>query len=184
MILAVFAVSCLTACAQNASKSEEKSEGNKVLVAYFSATGITKDAAEKIASAADADIMEIEPTKPYTDADLDWNNNQSRSSVEMNNPQARPQINPATKNTADYEVIFIGYPIWWNAAPRIINTFLESNDLTRKTVIPFATSGGSGVDASASKLKSQYPRINWRNGKLLNGTSDKEISRWIESLRL
>ena len=102
----------------------------------------------------------------------------------MNDPESRPQIKPAAKSISDYDVVFIGYPIWWDLAPTVVNTFIESNDLNGKTVIPFATSGGSGIRNSVSSLKSSYPEINWKEGKLLNRTSEKAITEWIESLAL
>lgn len=173
---------CMTACAQGNSKNIDMDK--KTLVVYFSATGTTKKAADKIASVTGSDTMAIIPVQPYTNADLDWNDRNSRSSVEMNNPESRPQIKPATKNISDYNVVFIGYPIWWDLAPTVVNTFIESNDLKGKTVIPFATSGGSGIRNSVSKLKSSYPEISWKEGKLLNGTSEKAIAGWIESLDL
>lgn len=182
IIFSVLVVFCMTACAQGNSKNREMEK--KTLVVYFSATGTSEEAARKIASVTGGDIMAIEPAQPYTSADLDWNNRNSRSSVEMNDPESRPQIKPATKNITDYEVVFIGYPIWWDLAPTVVNTFIENNDLKGKTVVPFATSGGSGIRNSVSRLKSGYPEINWKEGKLLNGTSEKVISGWVESLAL
>lgn len=118
---------------------------SRKLVAYFSASGVTAKVAETLAEAIGADIFEIEPKVPYTKADLDWTNRQSRSSIEMNDPASRPAIAGVRDNMADYDTLFVGFPIWWYVAPTIINTFLESYDLTGKTIIPFATSGGSGI---------------------------------------
>lgn len=182
VIFSVLVTLCMTACAQGNSK--DKDMDKKTLVVYFSATGTTEEAARKIASATGGDIMAIEPAQPYTSADLDWNDRNSRSSVEMNDLKSRPQIKPATKNISDYDVVFIGYPIWWDLAPTVVNTFIENNDLKGKTVVPFATSGGSGIRNSVSRLKSNYPEINWKESKLLNGTSEKAIAKWIESLNL
>ena len=173
---------CLTACAQGNQKHEKMDK--KAVVVYFSATGTTKDVAEKLAAAINADILKIEPEQPYTDADLDWNNSQSRSSVEMNNPKSRPAVKATTKSIAGYDVIFIGYPIWWNLAPTVVNTFIEGNNLNGKTVVPFATSGGSSIRNSVEHLKTLYPEINWEEGKLLNSASDKTISKWIEFLNI
>lgn len=173
---------CLAACAQNNSKTVNTDK--KILVSYFSATGTTKNIAEKIASVANADIMTIEPEQPYTEADLDWNDRNSRSSVEMNNPESRPAVKKAGKSLLDYDVIFIGYPIWWDLAPTVVNSFIEANNLSGKTLVPFATSGGSSINNSTRQLKKQYPAINWKEGRLLNGTPDKEIESWIESLNL
>ena len=182
IMFSVLVAFCMSACAQNNPKNKEMDK--KILVTYFSATGTTEDAANKIASATGGDIMAIEPVQPYTNADLNWNDRNSRSSVEMKDPKSRPQIKPATKNISDYDIIFIGYPIWWDLAPTVVNTFIESNNLKGMTVIPFATSGGSGIENSVSRLKSSYPGINWKEGKLLNGTSEKTIAEWIESLAL
>ena len=157
-------------------------EKKKVLVVYFSATGNTKQTAQKLSSIMDADLCEIIPTQPYTSADLNWNDKQSRSSVEMANPQARPDIKPIDFDINDYDYIFLGYPIWWDLAPRVVNTFIESNDLTGKTVIPFATSGGSSIEGSIEALKKSYPDIKWRGGKLLNGESEKALKTWCNNL--
>lgn len=182
IMFSVLVAFCMTACAQENSKNKDMDK--KILVVYFSATGTTEDVANKIASVTGGEIMAIEPVQPYTSADLDWNDRNSRSSVEMNDPESRPQIKPAAKSISDYDVVFIGYPIWWDLAPTVVNTFIESNDLNGKTVIPFATSGGSGIRNSVSSLKSSYPEINWKEGKLLNRTSEKAITEWIESLAL
>ncbi len=117
----------------------------KKLVAYFSASGVTKRYAETLAKAADADLFEIKPSVPYTNDDLDWKNSKSRSSVEMKNPDSRPEIAEKLSNMDEYDTVFVGFPIWWYVAPTIINTFLESYDFSGKTIIPFATSGGSGL---------------------------------------
>lgn len=178
--LAVVAL-CLTACAKNKEKQSMKNE-NKVLVAYFSATGITKNAADQIANVTGGKIYEIIPEQPYTSADLDWTDKQSRSTVEMHDLTSRPAIKASKEKIADYDVIFIGYPIWWDLAPTIVNTFIEKNNLKGKTVIPFATSGGSTIDNSEKALKNAYPEINWRDGKLLNGASEAEIREWTEKV--
>lgn len=177
--LAIIAV-CLTACAQ--TRKEQTMKRSKILVAYFSATGTTKTAAQRLASVIDGELYEIQPRQPYTDADLDWNDRQSRSSVEMNNPQSRPAIKGKKENMTDYDVVFIGYPIWWNLAPTIVNTFIESHDLKGKTVIPFATSGRSSIGNSVSSLKNTYPEIRWRNGRLLNRASEKSIREWADEV--
>lgn len=183
MIIVAAAITfCLAACAQNNQK--QKDMDKKVIVTYFSATGTTERVAKEIAKAAKADILEIEPAKPYTSADLDWTDNKSRSSVEMHDLAFRPAIKDVDKNLAGYDVIFIGYPIWWDLAPTAVNTFIESNSLNGKTVIPFATSGGSGVRNSVLQLKKQYPDINWKDGKLLNSPSAETINKWLESLSL
>lgn len=154
-----------------------------ILVAYFSATGTTARAAEKLANVTGGELYAITPAESYTSADLDWHDKQSRSSVEMNDPKSRPAIKGRKENIADYDVVFIGYPIWWDLAPRVINTFIESHDLKGKTVIPFATSGGSTLAGSAVALKRSYPSLNWKEGRLLNRADEKTIRTWIEKLR-
>ena len=157
----------------------QKGEG-KVLVAYFSATGTTEDVAEKIAAVTGGELHEIAPEQAYTDADLDWNNRQSRSSVEMNDPKSRPALKEKKANMADYDVVYIGFPIWWGVAPHIVNTFIESHDLKGKTLIPFATSGGSGISQAVAALRKAYPDLNWQDGKLLNRADERTIRAWIE----
>lgn len=141
----------------------------KTLVAYFSATGTTKSAAQKIAKEQKAVLWEIEPAEPYTAADLDWRNKQSRSSVEMADPQSRPTIKQCTDITP-YETIYVGYPIWWGICPRIIDSWIENNlaQLEGKKLIPFATSGSSGIEQSVEYLRKTYPTLNWQDGKLMN----------------
>ena len=168
-----------TTGAQN-KQSMNKVKNSKTLVAYFSATGTTARAAEKVAKITGGELYAITPAQSYTPADLDWNNSQSRSSVEMNDPKSRPALKGKKGNIADYDVIFIGYPIWWNLEPRIINTFIESHDLKGKTVIPFATSGSSAITGSAAALKKSYPALNWKEGRLLNRADEKSIRTWID----
>ena len=150
----------------------------KILVAYFSASGVTKGVAQRLAKAAGADLFEIRPAVPYTQADLNWTDKKSRSSVEMNDPLSRPEIAEMLPNMADYDTVFVGYPIWWYVAPHIINTFVESYDLSGKTLVAFATSGGSGIGKTVEELKKLYPDANWKDGKLLNNISDKELVDW------
>ena len=152
----------------------------KKLVAYFSASGVTKSAAEHLAKTAGADLFEIRPAVPYTRADLDWTNKKSRSSVEMNNPDSRPEIKEQLSNMEDYDTVFIGFPIWWYVAPAIINTFVESYDFSGKTIIPFATSGGSGMGKTVEVLKLLCPNANWEKGKMLNRVSDRELENWVK----
>ena len=155
---------------------------HKILVAYFSATGVTARAAPKVAEVTGGEVYAITPAKPYTDADLDWRDKQSRSSVEMNDPKARPALGGERLDVSEYDVVFIGYPIWWNQAPRLINTFIESHNLKGKTVIPFATSGGSTIAGSAATLKRSYPALEWKEGRLLNRADEKTVRTWIERL--
>ena len=178
MLTALLAIS-LSACSQ---KKTETSMEQKVLVAYFSASGTTKSVAQQLAEVAESDLHEIKPEKPYTDADLDWRDKQSRSSVEMKDKNSRPAITDKLKNMQDYDVVYVGFPIWWYTAPTIINTFMESYDFKGKTVIPFATSGGSSIKKACEDLKAAYPDITWKEGKLLNRTSKKELETWVKGL--
>lgn len=155
---------------------------SKKLVTYFSASGVTKTAAERLAKAEGADLFEIKPAVPYTRADLDWTNKKSRSSVEMSDPTSRPQIAERLPNMGDYDTVFIGFPIWWYVAPAIINTFVESYDFSEKTIVPFATSGGSGMGNTVEVLKSLCSTANWEKGKMLNRVSDQELTTWVNSL--
>lgn len=177
LLLAAFTMACgFAGCAQKA-KAEKN---DKVLVAYFSATGTTKKVAEKIASATGGTLFEIVPEKAYTTADLNWRDKTSRSSVEMNDSKSRPAVKGKVSGMENYTTIYLGFPIWWDEAPRIINTFIENNDLDDKAVIPFATSGGSGISNAEQELKKAYPEINWKDGKLLNRASEKDITEWIK----
>ena len=156
---------------------------SKTLVAYFSASGTTAAAAKTLSEAAGADLYEIRPQTPYTRADLDWMNKKSRSSVEMNDKSFRPPLADRNAHVKDYDTVFLGFPIWWYTAPTIINTFLESYDFTGKTIILFATSGGSGLGRSAADLRGSAPGAVIRDGKLLNGRQTKEaLTSWVNSL--
>ena len=179
LIVCAVAAIFLTACAQ---QKQKENKDMKTLVAYFSATGVTKGAAEKLAEVTGGDLYEIQPEVPYTDADLDWQDKQSRSSVEMADLSSRPAIKGKVENLNDYDIVFIGFPIWWYTAPTIINTFIEANDLKGKTVVPFCTSGGSSIKKSAEDLKKAYPDLNWKEGKLLNRISKEELETWVKGL--
>lgn len=155
--------------------------GSKTLVAYFSATGNTKSIAESVADGLSADIYEIVPKEPYTDADLDYNDDNSRSTLEMNDSSARPEISGTIENFEQYDTIFLGYPIWWGDAPRIMDTFVESYDFTGKTVVPFCTSGGSGIGSSAGNLEKLAGTGNWLDGQRFSaGESAKEVQDWAK----
>lgn len=154
----------------------------KTLVAYFSASGVTKKAAEKLASAAKTDIYEIKPAVPYTKADLNWMDKKSRSSVEMGNKSFRPEIVKDDLNLFQYDTILVGFPIWWYVAPTIINTFLESYDFAGKKLVLFATSGGSGFGNTVKELKPSAPEAEIVEGKLLNRATDKDIDALIKML--
>ena len=159
---------------------------SKKLVAYFSASGVTANLAKSLAEAAGADLYEIRPEAPYTKADLDWTDKKSRSTIEMNDHAFRPAIADKDANIADYDIIFVGFPIWWYIAPTIINTFLESYDFSGKTIVPFATSGGSGMGKTVEKLRpSVSPAAVWKEGKVLGGRQSKDaLAAWVESLKL
>ena len=158
---------------------------SKILVAYFSASGVTKNAAEKLAKAANADLFEIKPVRPYTDADLNWMDKKSRSTIEMNDLSSRPEIAKSCENMGSYDVVFVGFPIWWYVEPRIIDTFLESYDFSGKTVISFATSGGSGLGKTAENFKKLLgANVTVKDGKMLTRASETVVSDWIKSLGL
>ena len=164
---------------ENNGSIDNKTQNKKIAVVYFSATGTTKQVAEYIKDEVDADIFEIVPKQKYSSADLNWNDNSSRSTKEQNDKNARPEIENSI-DVSSYDVIFIGYPIWWADTPRIIQTFMESQDLSGKTMIPFCTSGGTGISASENTLKS-YSGINWLSGKRLS-TSKNDVIDWVKSL--
>ena len=190
----------LTACGNSASNStddesvsemqQEETESaaaqeGKVLVAYFSATNTTKGVAEHIADGLNADIYEIVPEEPYTNADLNYNDNNSRTTIEMNDPDVRPAISGSVDNMEQYKIVFIGFPIWWSEAPRIISTFVESYDLSGKTIVPFCTSGGSGVGSSATNLEKLTEGADWLAGKRLRGNDSQDtVMEWVNSLGL
>ena len=159
---------------------------SKKLVAYFSASGVTETLAKTLAEVADASLYEIKPETLYTEADLDWRDKKSRSSVEMQDSQSRPALAAIDADIAAYDVIFIGFPIWWYVAPTIINTFLESYDFSGKTIVVFATSGSSGMGETVEKLKpSASEAVIWKEGKLLSSKATKEeLAEWIATLNL
>ena len=152
---------------------------SKVLIAYFSASGVTKNLAEKIASENDYDIFEIVPQEIYTPADLDWTDKNSRSTIEMNDRQFRPPIVESC-DVSGYDIVVIGFPVWWYTAPTIINTFIESVDLTGKTIKAFCTSGGSGIDKCVSDLQATYPELNFAKGIRFMGNTSR-AKDWIEN---
>jgi len=142
----------------------------KALVAYFSASGVTQRLAKTVAEAAGADLFEIEPVQKYTSEDLDWTDKKSRSTLEMNDPSSRPAIAEHVDHMDQYDTVFVGFPIWWYVEPRIVDTFLESYDFSGKTVIPFATSGGSGIRKAEKSLRDHCPSASWEKGELVNGS--------------
>ena len=153
---------------------------SNVLVSYFSASGVTKGVGEKIANAIGGSLFEIEPKQKYTDEDLDWTNKQSRSSIEMNDKQSRPEVENRIENIDEFDKVIIGFPVWWYTAPTIINTFIEENNLEGKDIYVFVTSGGSGSDGSFNDLKNKYPNLHFISSKRFNGREqDTEYINWI-----
>jgi len=170
----------------NTNKKTDNENESNVLVAYFSATGTTKRVAETMADILSTDLYEIIPKEPYTDDDLDYNNNDSRSSIEMNDDSSRPEISGSLESMGDYDIIFLGYPIWWGKAPHIIYTFMESYDFSGKTIVPFCTSASSGIGVSAENIHSSVSDSGvWLEGDRLDGNSSREdIVKWINSIDL
>lgn len=170
--------------APGASDEDSNGSGSSTLVIYFSATGNTKGVAEKIAKIEGADIYEIKAAQEYTDADLDWNDSDSRTSREQNDPSVRPEIGSDPVSLEGYKTIYIGYPIWWGEEPRIMDTFVESNDFGDITMIPFCTSGGSGIGRSGQNLAENAGSGNWLDGERFGGgASEDELRAWIEGLK-
>ncbi|MGN0403270.1 MAG: flavodoxin [Acetatifactor sp.] len=164
-----------------AANSEQENKG-KAAVVYFSGTGNTREVAELLAEEADADIFEIIPENMYTSDDLNYHDDNCRANREMNDDSARPAISNDLNAVSEYDDIYLGYPIWWGTAPRIIQTFIESYDLSGATVYTFCTSGGSGIEKSISDLQQLYPDINIAGGKRFNNATESDIKEWIESL--
>ncbi len=152
---------------------------SKILVAYFSASGVTAKAAEAIAKSVGGELYEIVPQAPYTAADLNWNDKHSRSSVEMQDEHSRPALGSPIPDLTSVQTVFVGFPIWWGVEPRVVDTFLESCELSGKTVIPFATSGGSGMAYASNHLKAWYPQLDWAGGKLV---TPRNAGDWAKSL--
>jgi flavodoxin len=158
------------------AENETEEEEVNVLVAYFSATGNTRRVAKLMVESIYADELEILPAQPYTEADLDWRDKQSRSTLEMNDTTARPEIVKPEIDLDKYDLIYLGYPIWWGVAPRIINTFLETVDLSGKQIVPFCTSGGSPVEPSVEALRKSYPNLDFEDGLLLNNIGEDGLT--------
>lgn len=189
MVVFVFSLSACTtsenngndAAAQTEAEQSGQSDSAKTAVVFFSATGTTAEAANLIAEQTDADLFEIVPQKAYTSEDLNYTDDNCRANQEMDNAAARPAIENDLSKVAEYEVIYLGYPIWHGTAPRIIQTFLENYDLSNATIYTFCTSGGSGIEQSIQDLKSSYPDINIADGKRLNDATAADIREWIET---
>lgn len=182
ILLTVVAGFSAWATGQAQNSKQAMNNNSKKLVAYFSATGTTMEAAIRLAQASGAVLHEIKPATPYTSADLNWTDKSSRSSVEMADKSSRPAIDGKVENMSQYDVVFVGFPIWWYIAPTIINTFLEQYDFTGKTIVPFFTSGGSGAGETLKYLKPSAPGANWVSPKNFNYMSLDDIKQWLESL--
>lgn len=167
--------------AQGQTADTRTQSGKKILVAYFSCTGTTEKVADAIAQTVGGKLYRITPAKAYTAADLNWNNKSSRSSVEMADENSRPALGGEPIDLKDYDVVFLGYPIWWDLCPRPVNAFLEKYDFAGKTVIPFASSGGSSITNSVKQLKKLYPKIEWKEGQLCNGNT-KQAGDWAKQV--
>lgn len=189
MVVFVFSLSACTtsenngndAAAQTETEQSGQNDSAKTAVVFFSATGTTAEAANLIAEQTDADLFEIVPQEAYTSEDLNYTDDNCRANQEMDNAAARPAIENDLSKVAEYEVIYLGYPIWHGTAPRIIQTFLENYDLSNATIYTFCTSGGSGIEQSIQDLKSSYPDINIADGKRLNDATAADIREWIET---
>lgn len=169
----------------NAENNEVDNDEPKILVAYFSATNNTENIANHIVTTLGADVYEITPETPYTSEDLNYGNNNSRTSIEMNDPDARPAISGGVADMDQYDIIFLGYPIWWGQAPKIISSFLEAYDFSGKTIVPFCTSGSSGIGSSSSNLQSLAEDANWLNGQRFSGNaSQTDVAAWVNGLNL
>ncbi len=182
VMAAAFAAICFSSCTGKGGVETEQS--TKTLVAYFSASGITRGVAENLAAAVDADLFEIVPAQLYTDADLDWRDSTSRSTIEMKDPASRVAIATTVDNMAQYDTIFVGFPIWWHTAPHIIPSFLESYDLSGKVIIPFATSGSSRMENTVNDLKPSAPQAQWHEGDnvLAASITVEELKEWAKAL--
>ena len=180
-ILIVIAMILTSLTSFNVKAEEGNMTDKKVLVAYFSATGTTAGVADKLAKVTGGELFEIKPAQPYSEADLDWRNNQSRSSVEMADMNSRPEIASKVENMSQYNVVFIGFPIWWYREPSIIDTFMESYDFAGKTVIPFATSGSSGIGKSGENMQKLAPNAKVFEGKRFPANvSEEELKTWAD----
>lgn len=179
------AATTLWSCGNKASdNTDSAADTPRAIVAYFSATGTTRAAAERIARAAIADIYEIEPVELYSDSDLNWRDSLSRSYTEMYDLTSRPAITGDGRidSIGNYDIVYVGYPNWWNMAPTIIYTFIEANDLQGKKIVPFMTSGGNTIDNSVALLRATYPTLDIDNGALINDMSDDDIAEWVATI--
>ena len=184
LVLIALGVTAQDCCSTAKSNDKKQDKPMKSLVTFFSASGVTRGTAQELAGIIGADLFEIVPAQPYTDADLDWRDKQSRSTLEMNDKSSRPALKDGGKvDLSKYDVVYVGFPIWWYTAPTIINTFIEANDFTGKTIVPFATSGGSSIKKSCDDLKATYPQYKFGEGKLLNSIKKADVEKWVEGIK-
>ena len=192
-ILAVMLVIAMTSCsggnsgASGGDQAAQQSTDDKSIVVYFSCTGNTKAVAEEIAAQTVSDLQEIVPEEPYTEEDLNYNDDSCRANVEMNDPESRPAISNTIENLSDYDTIYIGYPIWWSSLPRIMNTFFDTYDFSGKTIVPFCTSGSSSISQSLSVIREAEPEAQVKEGLQVSSAgaddSSDEVSRWLEEIK-
>lgn len=168
-----------TVSCPEAIKFGESGMNGKALIAYFSASGTTARIAMEMADATDADLYEIRPSQPYTEADLDWTNKGSRSTMEMSDISCRPALAEPVPDLSQYDTIIVGFPIWWYVEPRIVDTFLDMCDIAGRTIVPFATSGGSGIERAEINLRSNYPQAIWNKGRLLRSGDAAEWAKGV-----
>ena len=192
-ILAVMLVMAMTSCsggnsgASGGDQAAQQNTDDKSIVVYFSCTGNTKAVAEEIAAQTGSDLHEIVPEEPYTEEDLNYNDDNCRANAEMNDPESRPAISNTIENLSDYDTIYIGYPIWWGSLPRIMNTFFDTYDFSGKTIVPFCTSGSSSISQSLSVIREAEPEAQVKEGLQVSSAgaddSSDEVSRWLEEIK-
>lgn len=192
-IMAVMLVLAMTSCSggnSGASGDDQAAQQNtdvRSIVVYFSCTGNTKAVAEEVAAQTGSELHEIVPEEPYTEEDLNYNDDSCRANVEMNDPESRPAISNTIENLSDYDTIYIGYPIWWGSLPRIMNTFFDTYDFSGKTIVPFCTSGSSSISQSVSVIREAEPEAQIKEGLQVSSAgaddSSDEVSRWIEEIK-
>ena len=192
-ILAVMLVMAMTSCsggnsgASGGDQAAQQNTDDKSIVVYFSCTGNTKAVAEEIAAQTGSDLHEIVPEEPYTEEDLNYNDDNCRDNAEMNDPESRPAISNTIENLSDYDTIYIGYPIWWGSLPRIMNTFFDTYDFSGKTIVPFCTSGSSSISQSVSVIREAEPEAQVKEGLQVSSSgaddSSDEVSRWLEEIK-
>lgn len=192
-IMAVMLVLAMTSCSggnSGASGDDQAAQQNtdvRSIVVYFSCTGNTKAVAEEVAAQTGSELHEIVPEEPYTEEDLNYNNDNCRANIEMNDPESRPAISNTIENFSEYDTIYIGYPIWWGSLPRIMNTFLDTYDFSGKTIVPFCTSGSSSISQSVSVIREAEPEAQIKKGLQISSAgaddSSDEVSRWIEEIK-